>query len=351
MVKYIGSKRTLVPLISEVAARLPVGSACDLFAGTTRVGQAFRRLGLEVLSNDLASYSEVLAGAYLVAGEAERRAAEPILAELASLPGAPGYVTQTFCVDSRYFQPHNGARIDAIRKAIDEYEIEPAVRALLLTSLLEAADRVDSTTGLQMAYLKKWAPRSFNDLELRMPAPIDGPRGIVARMDANELASSVETDLVYIDPPYNQHSYFSNYHVWETIVRWDAPQTYGIARKRVDCRDVKSAYNSKRAAGQAFDELLERLRSPWLMVSFNNEGFHEPEHVHRRLQHHGYVNFVELDFKRYVGAQIGIFNPSGDKVGAVSHLRNKEVLFVVGPDRALVENVFDGLGVAPALTP
>jgi adenine-specific DNA-methyltransferase len=350
MVKYIGSKRTLVPLISQIAARLPVETACDLFAGTTRVGQAFRRLGLEVLSNDLASYSEVLAGAYLVAGEDERRVAEPILAELASLPGSPGYVTQTFCVDSRYFQPHNGARIDAVRAAIDEYDVEPGVRALLLTSLLEAADRVDSTTGLQMAYLKKWAPRSFNDLELRMPAPIDGPRGAVTRMGANELAPSVDTDLVYIDPPYNQHSYFSNYHVWETIVRWDAPQTYGIAKKRVDCRDVKSPYNSKRAAGQAFDQLLDGLGSPWLIVSFNNEGFHDPEHVHRRLQEHGYVNFVEVDFKRYVGAQIGIFNPSGDKVGAVSHLRNKEVLFVVGPDRALVGNVFDGLGVAPALT-
>ena len=350
MVKYIGSKRTLVPLISQVAARLPVETACDLFAGTTRVGQAFRRLGLEVLSNDLASYSEALGHAYVVAGEQERRAAEPILAELAALPGAPGYVTQTFCIESRYFQPHNGARIDAIRQAIDGYSLDPAVRGLLLTSLLEAADRVDSTTGLQMAYLKKWAPRSFNELELRMPAPVDGPRGAVTRFDANALAPSVDTDLVYIDPPYNQHSYFSNYHVWETIVRWDAPQTYGIARKRVDCRDVKSPYNSKRAAGQAFDELLDGLSTPWMIVSFNNEGFHEPEHVYRRLQDHGYVNCVELDFKRYVGAQIGIFNPNGDKVGSVSHLRNKEVLFVIGPDRALVESIFDGLGVAPALT-
>jgi adenine-specific DNA-methyltransferase len=350
MVKYIGSKRTLVPLISQVAAQLPVESACDLFAGTTRVGQAFRRLGLEVLSNDLASYSEALANAYIVAGEEDRRELEPILVELAALPGVPGYVTQTFCVESRYFQPRNGARIDAIRDAIGSYDLHARQRGLLLTSLLEAADRVDSTTGLQMAYLKKWAPRSFNELELRMPSLVGGPPGRVERMDANELAPRIDTDLVYIDPPYNQHSYFSNYHVWETIVRWDAPATYGIARKRVDCREVKSPYNSKRAAAQAFDDLLDRLRVPWMIVSFNNEGFHDPEHVYRLLQDHGYVNFVELDFKRYVGAQIGIFNPSGDKVGAVSHLRNKEVLFVVGPDRALVENVFDGLGVAPALT-
>lgn len=350
MVKYIGSKRTLVPLISQVAARLPVETACDLFAGTTRVGQALRRLGLEVLSNDLASYSEALANAYVVAGVQERRAVEPLLAELAALPGAPGYVTETFCVESRYFQPHNGARVDAIRDAIDTYDLDAPHRGLLLTSLLEAADRVDSTTGLQMAYLKRWAPRSYNTLELRMPALVEGPRGAVTRMDANELAASIDTDLVYIDPPYNQHSYFSNYHVWETIVRWDAPETYGIARKRVDCREVKSPYNSKRAAAMAFDDLLDRLEVPWMILSFNDEGFHDPDHVLRRLQQHGYVEVVEIDFKRYVGAQIGIFNPNGDKVGAVSHLRNKELLFVVGPDRGLVETVFDGLDVEPALT-
>jgi adenine-specific DNA-methyltransferase len=343
MVKYIGSKRTLVPLITQVAARLPVETACDLFAGTTRVGQGLRRLGLEVISNDVASYSEVLANAYIVAGEDERDEVEPILAELAALPGHPGYFTQTFCVDSRYFQPHNGARVDAIREAIDRYELDPPQRGLLLTSLLEAADRVDSTTGLQMAYLKKWAQRSFNDLELRLPALIEGPRGTVSRTDANELAPTLDTDLVYIDPPYNQHSYFSNYHIWETLVRWDAPETYGIACKRLDCRAVKSDYNSKRRAAQAFDQLLDSLRSPWMIVSFNNEGFHDPEHVFRELQEHGYVNFVEVDFTRYVGAQIGIFNPSGDKVGAVSHLRNKEVLFIVGPDEALVESIFDGL--------
>ena len=109
---------------------------------------------------------------------------------------------------------------------------------------------------------------------------------------------------------------------------------------RIDCRDVKSDYNSKRRAAAALDNLLTSLAVPWLIVSFNNEGYHDPAHVYERLAAHGYVNFVEVDFKRYVGAQIGIFNPSGEKVGAISHLRNKEVLFVVGPNREIVDNVF-----------
>jgi adenine-specific DNA-methyltransferase len=341
VIKYIGSKRTLVPLIERVVARLPVRTACDLFAGTTRVGQAMRRAGIEVLSNDLATYSEALGHAYVVAGEAERAALAGVLDELQALPGRPGYFTRTFCEAARYFQPRNGARVDAIREAIEALGVGPTERGLLLTALLEAADRVDSTTGLQMAYLKAWAPRSHDELRLRMPAAVAGPRGAVCRRDANELAPSLGVDLVYLDPPYNQHSYFSNYHVWETLVRWDRPEPYGVARKRVDCRTVKSDYNSRRRARAALDDLLDRLDVPWMVVSFNNEGFHDPAHVHELLSEHGYVNSFEVDFKRYVGAQIGIHDPSGAKVGSVSHLRNKEVLFVVGPDRAVVDSAFE----------
>jgi adenine-specific DNA-methyltransferase len=341
LLKYLGSKRTLVPLIAELAAELPLRSACDLFAGTTRVGQALRRSGLEVHSNDLATYSRELGHAYIEAEPHEREEARELLERLSTLPGRRGYFTRTFCEDSRYFQPHNGERIDAIRDAIEAAGLTPAVRGLALTSLMEAADRVDSTTGVQMAYLKRWAPRASKALELRLPEAVEGPRGTVSRRDANELAASLEVDLVYIDPPYNQHSYFANYHIWETLTRWDAPDAYGVARKREDCRARKSAYNSKVQAGPALDGLLDRLNAPWLLVSFNNEGFHEPDHVRSMLAEHGYVGSLEVDFKRYIGAQIGIHNPRGEKVGAVSHLRNKELLFLVGPDRALVEGAIE----------
>src|SRR5207302_6352142 len=173
----------------------------------------------------------------------------------------------------------NGMRVDAIRDAIDSYELSDLERGIVLTSLLEAADRVDSTTGLQMAYLTGWSARSHQPLELRLPPLVPGPPGTVLRRDANELAGSLDVDLVYVDPPYNHHSYFSNYHVWETLIRWDNPEAYGIAGKRVDCRERKSAYNSKRGAPAALASLIESVRAPWLLVSFNNEGFHDARDV------------------------------------------------------------------------
>jgi len=348
VVKYIGSKRVLVPVIEQLAKRLPIKRVCDVFAGTTRVGQGLRRAGLTVHSNDLATYSEALGHAYIAADDSvDRQRVRELLRHLSTLAPEHDYFTETFCVQSRFFQPHNGMRVDAIRNEIDRLELKAVERGLLLTSLMEAADRVDSTCGLQMAYVKKWAPRSFNDLELREPRRVPGPAGSVSRLDANELAGQLDGfDCAYLDPPYNQHSYFSNYHVWETLMRWDAPEHYGVACKRVDCKTSKSAYNSKRGAWRAFSSLIERLPTPWIIVSFNDEGFHDLDEVAALLSEKGYLRSVAIDFKRYVGAQIGVFNPSGERVGEVSHLRNKELLFVVGPDEARVEAAVAGL--APA---
>ncbi len=272
-------------------------------------------------------------------------ASRRILVELGSLEGRDGWFTDAFCRRSRYLQPQNGARIEAIREAIEGYELPPVERALLLASLLLAADRVDSTTGLQMAYLKSWARRSFNDLDLRLPEAVPGPAGVVSRLDANELAPMLDVDLVYIDPPYNQHSFFSNYHVWETLVRWDDPETYGVACKRVDCRENRSAYNSKRQAPAAFAELLAAIPARWLLVSVSDEGFHDTDELGVLLEGLGHVGRIDVDSKRYVGAQIGIYNPSGEKVGMISRLRNRESLFVVGPRRSVVEAAV-GAGLA-----
>ncbi|CAB4943896.1 unannotated protein [freshwater metagenome] len=347
MVKYLGSKRVLVPLIEELARRIPATTACDLFAGTTRVGQALRHAGMTVHSNDLATYSEALGQAYIAADDRalDRERLRGLLAELNALPGRDGYVTRTFCEEARFFQPKNGRRIDAIRDRIDELDLTPIERGTLLTSLLEAADRVDSTCGVQMAYVKRWAPRAERDLQLREPVPVDGPAGAVTRLDANELAPALaDTELVYLDPPYNQHSYYSNYHVWETLVRWDAPEHYGVACKRIDCRTTKSPYNSKRTAWDALERLVLAIESPWIVLSFSDEGFHDGARIGELLADRGHVGVIGVDHARYVGARIGIHNPAGEKVGTVSHLRNRESLWVCGPSRSAVAQVLEGLG-------
>jgi len=276
---------------------------------------------------------------------------------LNALPGTPGYVHETFSRQARFFQPHNAARIDAVRDAIDSEYAGSPLFPLLLTSLIEAADRVDSTTGVQMAYVKQWAPRSFNPLELRVPALLAGP-GRAVLGDAVDLAPALgHFDLAYLDPPYNQHRYFTNYHVWETLVAWDAPEAYGVARKRVDARhpSTHSVFNSKRTMPAALASVVQSVDCDLLVLSYNNESWLELEELEamcaarraaRGATARREVATLAFDSARYVGARIGIFDPSGRKVGRVSHLSNQELLVIAG-EPALVRRVVGAVGTAP----
>ena len=339
MIKYIGSKRLIIPWIQAVAESIGcVRSVLDAFSGTARVGHALKRAGYRVVSNDHNRYASVLARCLVAAdGRRVREPAAALVDELNRLPGRAGYVTETFCVQSRYFQPHNGERIDAIRSRIEELALEADLEAVLLTSLMLAADRVDSTTGVQMAYLKQWARRSYGQLELRVPPVLDdGPAGacVALELDALDAVRAEEVDLAYLDPPYNQHKYIGNYHVWETIARWDHPETYGIARKRVDCRQRRSPFNSKLAFDSAFRELLAAVRARHVLVSFSNEGFCTRARMEELLGGYGEVGVMEIDYPRYVGARIGIHDNHGRRVGRVGRLRNRELLYLVGPGSA-----------------
>lgn len=345
MIKYLGSKRLLVPAILDAVRAVPrARTILDLFSGTSRVGHALKRRGHRVLSNDHNAYAHTLATCYVQADAEDVAAgAEQLIADLNRLTGAPGYFTDTFCLRSRFIHPKNGERIDAIREAIERLALPPELRAVLLVSLIEAADRVDSTTGVQMAYLKAWAPRAHNDLELRLPALLPRAahgKGEAHRLDALEAAASLDADIAYIDPPYNQHSYLGNYHVWESLTLWDKPEVYGIACKRLDCRERRSAFNSRAQCRIAMQQLIAAARAATLIVSFNNEGFLSREEMESILSTRGRVGVLEQDYKRYVGAQIGIYNPRGQKVGKVSHLRNKEYLYIVGSP-AVVQRVLD----------
>lgn len=333
MIKYLGSKRTLLPLIVQTIDSLPESrSVLDLFSGTSRVGHALKKHGFQVFSNDHNAYAATLARCYVQSDDTLLKEAQALIAELNSLPGQQGYFTETFCEKSRFFKPENGRRVDAIRESIEERNLCPELKAIVLTSLMEAADRVDSTTGLQMAYLKKWAPRASKPLQMRVPDVLpQSPHGKsqAHQFEALEAAQALSADVAYLDPPYNQHKYVGNYHIWESLVRWDKPEVYGVACKRIDVRERRSVFNSKPAFREGLEHVIAAVDARYLVVSFSNEGFISREDMLEVLSSRGDVEVLETDFRRYVGAKIGIHNPTGERVGEVSHTRNKEYLFVV----------------------
>ena len=207
--------------------------------------------------------AHVLARCYVATDAADpglEREAPDAVAGSMPLPGRPGYVTATFCRAGPVL-PSRKRRPDRCGAGRDRAEYAgSALWPVLLTSLLEAADRVDSTTGLQMAYLKEWARVRTIGSSCGCPHCCPGP-GRALLGDACRLAGSAalgDVDLAYLDPPYNQHRYDANYHVWETIVAWDAPDHYGVACKRVDLRDpaTRSAFNGRRTMASALARVV-----------------------------------------------------------------------------------------------
>lgn len=334
MIKYLGSKRRLVPAIGAMYEAAGGGRALDLFTGTTRVAQDLKRRGGHVTAVDVTRCSAVLARCYIAtdARAIDAHDLAAVVAALDALPGRPGYVTETFCRTARYFQPHNGARIDAIRAAIERDHAGSPLEPVLLTSLLEAADRVDSTTGVQMAFVKQWSTRSHQDLRLRVPELLAGA-GTAVRADAVELAGRLPTvEFAYLDPPYNQHRYDANYHVWETLVASDEPEHYGVACKRIDLRDRdrRSAFNSRRTMPDALARVVAEVDAETLVLSYNDESWVPLDDLVAMCARRGHVAVVAFDSKRYVGALIGVHNPRGERVGTPGRTRNVEYLVVSG---------------------
>ena len=354
MIKYLGSKRTLVAVLGAIAQAAEAKTAVDLFTGTTRVAQEFKRNGLSVIASDSATYSDILAKCYLEADldKADLNSLSQKIAFLNSLPGSRGYVTENFCEKARFFQIKNGERIDAVREELEaNFKTDPEY-PILLTSLMLAADRVDSTTGQHMAYLKNWSHRSGHDLELLVPDLISGTGRSILGLAEEVIDELPMVDLLYMDPPYNQHRYFTNYHIWETLVRWDNPEPYGVAMKRIDSREAHthSVFNQRKKMPPAFKDVITKAKAKTVVVSYNNESWVEPIDIAESLlQNHESVALLEFDYKRYIGSQIGIYNKSGAKVGAVGERKNKELIFIAGETSRVeaIEGLVAGRGIEP----
>lgn len=335
MIKYLGSKRQLIPWIIQTIKENfnDINSAADIFSGTSRVGYALKEQGLQVHSNDHNTFAFHIANCYIATNKEDLpQNISAIINHLNNLTPKYGFFTENYCIKSRFFNPKNGEKIDSIRTEISNLDVNEKIRSVLLVSLMEAADRIDSTCGIQMAYLKNWANRANKDVLLRIPQLLENKSQkthYAYCLDALEVANKISScDLAYLDPPYNQHSYRSNYHIWETLVKWDFPDTYGTVQKRIDCQNIKSDFNSKKKFKESLEKLIHSIKTKYLVLSFSNEGFITKEELEQMLNKWGKLSVYSIDYRRYVGAQIGIYNQKGIKVGNIKNLYNKEFLYL-----------------------
>ncbi|HEY3330391.1 MAG TPA: DNA adenine methylase [Capsulimonadaceae bacterium] len=344
LIPYIGSKRKLLPLIGRAitgvlavqSANPPEMTFADLFAGSGVVGRAAKQMGFRVVANDWEPYAEAINGAFIGLNAAP--ICTTVFDELNSLPPCDGFVTQNYCPrddsdcdpakERMFYTRANGMRIDAIRTQIEEWELSGELtrdqKYFLLAPLLSAASYVSNTSGVFKAYHAGWGGqtrtahyRILSDLRVSAPPLCDNGRdNVVTRLDALAAARQLSEsfcggcDIAYLDPPYNQHPYGSNYHMLNTIALYDRPEVPGMVHGgksaiRTDWRtERRSAFNTASMALPALEEIVDALPCRWVLMSYSTDGNIPVEALVASLSQRGAVRVETRRYKRYrVSAQ------------------------------------------------
>ena len=269
--RYLGNKYKLLPFITGVVSdECPdITSIADIFAGTGAVSSAFT--DKVIITNDLMYSNYICNYAWFGAEEYDPQIIIDCVVRYNALTDLENnYMTDNFA--DTYFSRDDCAKIGYIREDIEvlykKGDINTRERAILITSLLYAMDKIANTCGHYDAYRKGVEFDKSLELYVPMANRQNNPNNQCFNIDSNELVKNIEADLVYIDPPYNSRQYCDAYHLLENVARWEKPEVFGVARK-MDRSTMKSKYCTQ-SATEAFEQLIGDIKAKYILLSYNN---------------------------------------------------------------------------------
>lgn len=314
--KYIGNKTRLLDFINEsiIKAKLPQnGIFIDIFGGTGSVGKYFKNKKYKVIANDFMTYSYIAQYVLIKINQIpsfnkiSKNGISGVLQELNSISPKNGYVFNNFAPSGKekrqYFSDDNARKIDAIRDRIEKWRNDKLLSDdeyyILVYSLIDAADFVANISGTYGAYLKIWRSMALKKLELKIPDITNNKlKNEVFQEDANLLIKKISGDILYLDPPYNERQYASNFHLLETLAVWDKQDLVGKTGQR-DYSKKKSAYSQKGNSIKAFEDLIINANTRYIILSYNNEGIIPRDEILRILNNKGKVTEYTTDYRRF----------------------------------------------------
>ena len=328
---YIGSKLSLLGFLEESIDKVvdkDCQKFCDLFAGTGVVGSLFRSKGYSIIANDIQYYSFVL-NKHRIGNHRELRFTKlaKVLPQLKSLnskerrqflceylselPGKKGFIYRNYCrggtrnkkTTRQFYSDENGMLCDAIREQIEDWKASKLISKneyyFLVASLIKSIDRRANTASVYGAFLKKLKRSAQSRLVMRpLELIINVKEHKVFNQDANKLVRKIESDILYLDPPYNHRQYATNYHLLETIASYDNPKIHGVSGLR-DYDGQKSLYCQRRHATEAFKDLIMAAKTKYIFLSYNNEGLIPLRDIKRIMSSRGRYGVFKKKHSRF----------------------------------------------------
>lgn len=328
--RFMGNKENLLDKIHQVmqSKNIKGDSFFDFFAGTTSVSRFFKKLDYQIYSSDLLYFSYVLQKAYIVNNQelnfeklfekisiqSDLLFSSPLLLVidyLNQIEQIEGFIYKNYTpggtseldIPRMYYSEENGKIIDSIRQQIENWKIEELISEneyfVLLACLIETVPFYANITGVYAAFQKKWDVRAVKKLILR---PIELIKNNKENFSFNEnsvdLINKIKADIFYLDPPYNQRQYAPNYHILETIAKYDSPEIKGVSGLR-NYDNQKSKFCNSKTAIQELSKIAKDAQYKTLILSYNSEGIMQQNEIIETLQEFGKVELVEFDYLRF----------------------------------------------------
>lgn len=336
--RYIGNKENILDKIYSILTENGVegDSFFDFFSGTTSVARYYKKLGYRVFSSDFLYLSFCLQKAYIENNReplfgrllptllSVRCASffasplEQVVAYLNTISPVEGFIYKNYTPEGTaaldrprmYFSSENGKVIDAIRIRIEKWKIEDLITDseyyILLACLIETVSFYANVAGVYAAFQKKWDPRAVKPLTLRPIEIIDNDRdNKVYNANSLDLVPDIDVDILYVDPPYNGRQYLPNYHLLETIAKYDAPSIHGVTGMR-DYESKKSSFCNAKTALQGIDYIASSAKYKYLVLSYNSEGIMGKADIMSTLSKYGTVKLEEFEYLRFKSNNNGL---------------------------------------------
>ncbi|MFA6376277.1 MAG: DNA adenine methylase [Candidatus Paceibacterota bacterium] len=328
---YIGSKLSLLGFLEASINKVVDKNCrvfCDLFAGTGVVGSHFKKIGYKIIANDIQYYSYVLNRHYVgnhkelsfsgvaceivgLENEKIENRKKIVCDYLNSIKREKGFIYKNYCFggtknkkESRqYFSDGNGMKCDAIRAKIENWKNEKSISDdeyyFLLASLVESIDKCANTASVYGAFLKQLKKSAANTFIFK-PAEliINDQNHEVYNEDINQLMETIQGDILYLDPPYNQRQYATNYHILETVAKYDSPKIYGKTGLR-NYESQKSCYCSRPNVKNAFKDLILKAKVRYIFLSYNNEGLMSAADIREVMSLRGKYGYFTKQYNRF----------------------------------------------------
>lgn len=329
--RYIGNKEKILDIIFSILEKNNVCGKTffDFFAGTTNVSRYFKAKGYQIYSSDILYLSYCLQKAYI------ENNSEPLFVNLLptlpvqnsisnilrpldlvvdflnTIPPVKGFIynnytpggTKNLPRQRTYFIDENGQKIDAIRIKIEEWKqarlINDAEYYILLACLIETIGFYSNIAGVYAAFQKHWDPRALKPLQMRTIKLVDNQQvNSVYCVDSMTLIENINADILYLDPPYNERQYAPNYHILETIAKYDNPILRGVTGMR-DYSEQKSRFCRANTAIEDLETIARDGHYKYLLLSYNSEGIMPQEKIIETLGKYGNVCVEQFEYMRF----------------------------------------------------